>query len=208
MRFSGRLKMEFIFLERPNIQLKILLGIFIVLAVILQDVLKKYHSRHYNSKVHGRRMVKAVTKVSSAKRAATKFQFHARTKSQQSCCLVVVGHIFHPKGWGGTMKMRNHLLLGRNFSAKRNQPHWNLRQRGHKSIPSWYKCVNFQWMIKLNTSRTTLPVYSSMIFSVSDELFEWSLVFNPHSVVLTVKHLVQEMTISSQGFPLPACSLL
>ena len=47
-----------------------------------------------------------------------------------------------------------------------------------------------------------------MIFSVSNDLIEWSLDFGPDSVTLTVKDLVQEMTISSQEIPLAAWSLL
>ena len=47
-----------------------------------------------------------------------------------------------------------------------------------------------------------------MIFSVSNDGIQWSLDFGPYSVTLTVKDLVQEITISSQGIPLVAWSLL
>ena len=47
-----------------------------------------------------------------------------------------------------------------------------------------------------------------MIFSVSNDSFEWSVDFGPDSVTLTVKTLVQEMTICSQEIPLAAWSLL
>ena len=47
-----------------------------------------------------------------------------------------------------------------------------------------------------------------MIFSVSNDVIEWSLDFGPDSVTLTKKDLVQEMTISSQKIPLGAWSLL
>ena len=47
-----------------------------------------------------------------------------------------------------------------------------------------------------------------MIFSVSNDGIECYLDFGPHSVTLTVKDLVQEMTISSQEIPLAAWSLL
>ena len=47
-----------------------------------------------------------------------------------------------------------------------------------------------------------------MIFSVSNDGIEWSLDFGPDSVTLTVKDLVQEMTISSQEISLAAWSLL
>ena len=47
-----------------------------------------------------------------------------------------------------------------------------------------------------------------MIFLVSNDCIEWSLDFGPDSVTLTVKDLVQGMTISSQEIPLAAWSLL
>ena len=47
-----------------------------------------------------------------------------------------------------------------------------------------------------------------MIFSVCNDGIEWSLDFGPDSVTLTVKDLVQEMTISSQEKLLAAWSLL
>ena len=47
-----------------------------------------------------------------------------------------------------------------------------------------------------------------MIFLVSYDGIEWSLDFGPYSVTLTVKDLVQGMTISSQEILLAAWSLL
>ena len=47
-----------------------------------------------------------------------------------------------------------------------------------------------------------------MIFSVSNDAIEWSLDFGPDSGTLTVKDLVQEMTISSQEVHLAAWSFL
>ena len=47
-----------------------------------------------------------------------------------------------------------------------------------------------------------------MIFSVSNDGIERSLDFGPDSVTLTVKVLVQDMTMSSQKIPLAAWSLL
>ena len=47
-----------------------------------------------------------------------------------------------------------------------------------------------------------------MIFSVSSDGIDWCLDFGPDSVTLTVKDLVQEMTISSREIPLAAWSLL
>ena len=47
-----------------------------------------------------------------------------------------------------------------------------------------------------------------MIFSVSNNGIERSLDFGPDLVTLTIKVLVQEMTISSQEIPVAAWSLL
>ena len=47
-----------------------------------------------------------------------------------------------------------------------------------------------------------------MSFSVSNDGIEWSLEFGQDSMTLTVKDLVQKMTISSQEIPLAAWSLL
>ena len=47
-----------------------------------------------------------------------------------------------------------------------------------------------------------------MIFSVSNDGMEWSFYIGPDSGTLTVKDLVQELTISSKAFPLAAWSLL
>ena len=49
---------------------------------------------------------------------------------------------------------------------------------------------------------------SSIIFAVSNEGFRWSLNFGPDSVVLTVKDLVREMTLSSREIRMPAWNLL
>ena len=43
-----------------------------------------------------------------------------------------------------------------------------------------------------------------MIFSVSNNGFEWSLDFGPDSVTVTVKDLVQELTVNSQEIHLAA----
>ena len=49
--------------------------------------------------------------------------------------------------------------------------------------------------------------WRNMIFSVSNEVIDWSLDFGPDSVTLFVDHLVQEMTVSSQENPLADWSL-
>ena len=47
-----------------------------------------------------------------------------------------------------------------------------------------------------------------MIFSVSNNGMDWSLDFGLDSWTLNVKDLVQELTVSSQEFPMEAWSLL
>ena len=47
-----------------------------------------------------------------------------------------------------------------------------------------------------------------MIFSVSNDSFEWSIDFGADSVIVTVQDLVQETTVSSHGNLLAAWSLL
>ena len=49
---------------------------------------------------------------------------------------------------------------------------------------------------------------SSMIFAVSKEEIQWSLDFGPDYVILTVKDVVQEKTLSVQKNLLPAWNLL
>ena len=43
-----------------------------------------------------------------------------------------------------------------------------------------------------------------MVFLVPNKSIEWALDFGPASLTLTVKDLVQEITICSQGIPLAA----
>ena len=47
-----------------------------------------------------------------------------------------------------------------------------------------------------------------MIFSVSNDGFEWTLDFGPDSVTIAVKDLDQNITISSQEIPLADWQLL
>ena len=47
-----------------------------------------------------------------------------------------------------------------------------------------------------------------MIFSVSNDGIVWSLHFGPDSVPLTVKDLVEEVTITYPELPQSACNLL
>ena len=47
-----------------------------------------------------------------------------------------------------------------------------------------------------------------MLFSVSNDGVEWSFDFEPDLVTLTVKDLVQEMTVGSHEIPMATWSLL
>ena len=70
------------------------------------------------------------------------------------------------------------------------------------------------WLIQLTKTSFTLSFYTLSVcikatcFSQSPRTVEWSLDFGSDSVTLTVKDLVQEMTMSSQEIPLAASSLL
>ena len=64
---------------------------------------------------------------------------------------------------------------------------------------------NFIYIIILHTFSLHESI---MVFSVSNDDFEWSLEFGLDSVTLTVEDLVNEMTISSKETPLAAWRLL
>ena len=63
----------------------------------------------------------------------------------------------------------------------------------------------FQTFLKLITRCFTIK---TMQFTISNNGSQWILDFGPNSVVLSVKDLEENLTISSQEFPLAAWSLL
>ena len=105
--------------------------------------------------------------------------------------------------------------IWRNFSANHNQAHPNLNEKRQKLFYFWH---NRDYIPLVDTvSQNFIHIlilynfslhWSNMIFSVSYDGIEWSLGLGPDSVILTVKDLVQEMTISSQEIPLADWSLL
>ena len=155
------------------------------------------------------------TTVKSAKSAATFWIFLLRTKNRQLCCLVVMVHIVLQGRRVATTKKKIHLHFRRYFSANNNQTHPKLNQKRQKFFQLWHNRVdtplvdtvyqNFIYNIILYTLGLH---WSNMIFSVSNDDNEWSLDFWPDSKTLTVKILVQEMTVNSQENPLAAWSLL
>ena len=90
-----------------------------------------------------------------------------------------------------------------------------MNRKRQKSFQLWHKRVdtplfdtvkhNFIYILVFYTFSLH---YSNLIFSVSNDGFEWSHDFGQDSVTLTVKDFVQEMTKSSQETPLAAWRLL
>ena len=140
------------------------------------------------------------TTVKSAKLAAT-FGL-LRTKNLQICCLTVTLHIVL-KGRGvATSKKKNHLHFWRNLSANQIQAHPNLNQKSQKFFHLWYS------QPKLYLHSDFIHFQSTSKFNDFPSLQRWFwVVFGPDSVTLTVKDLVQEMTVGSQEIPLAAWSL-
>ena len=143
--------------------------------------------------------------VKKTKRGATFSIFLSTTKNRKFCCLAAMAHFASSKRRVVTTKYKRHFLSWRNFSANHHQLHPNLSQKRQKTFPLWHNCVDFPLVDTFNQKFFSSPVfytcslhYSNLIFSVSNKGIEWSLNFVPHSVTLTVKDLVQEMTTSSQ----------
>ena len=114
-----------------------------------------------------------------------------------------------------TTKEKNHLPMWRSFSAYHNQPYPYLCQKKQESFYSWYSGVHFPLVDTVNQKIIScLIVYTfslqlgNMLFSVSNDGFEWSLDFGADSNTPTVKDLVQGLTKSSQEIPRVARSLL
>ena len=103
----------------------------------------------------------------------------------------------------------------KNHSANLNQAHLKLNQKRHKVFHLWHSLVDTQLVDTVNHNFIYILIFytfsqhqSNMIFSVSNDGFEWSLDFRPDSVTLTVKDLVHEKTRTSPKIPLAAWSLL
>ena len=111
---------------------------------------------------------------------------------------------------------KSQILFWRNFFANHNQAQPNLNQKRQNLFHLWHNCVDNllafdivnQNIIYILFFYTFSQHWSNKIFSVSNDGIEWSLNFGPNSVTLTEKDLVQEVTISSQEYPLSAWSLL
>ena len=95
----------FVFLKKNRNQIKMLWEMSIVQAGIIQDKI-------VSMTIQGKRMVKTVTNVCKAKRAATSCKFRLKTKNRQ-IYLAVIAHIALSKGRVVTVKMKNHLSFGK-----------------------------------------------------------------------------------------------
>ena len=71
--------------------------------------------------------------------------------------------------------------------------------------PRFNFLFNFQTFLQLTTRSFTI---NTVQFTSSNKGTQWILDFGPDSVVLSVKHLVENLTISSVDFPLAVWSVL
>ena len=143
IRFNLCVAKEFIILKRRKNQFKILLEMSIYLAGNVQD-------KSVSMSIHGKRMVKTVTKVCNAKRASTFWTIQLRTTNRQLCCLAVMAQIALSKRRVVTMKKKNHLYFWKYFSAHHNQLHQNLCQKRQKSFHLWHICADFPLVDTVN----------------------------------------------------------
>ena len=84
-----------------------------------------YKNRYYvaNKSTHGKKMLKTVTNLCNAGRAATFWRFLLRTKNQQVCCLALMVRIVLSERRVVNAKLRNQLLFWKNFTADHFQLH-------------------------------------------------------------------------------------
>ena len=155
------------------------------------------------------------TTVEKAKLAFSCFKFHLRNKNRHYLCLVEMVHIVLPDRRVATTAKKNDLHFWWVSYANHNAAHRNLCHKRKKSFHLWQKLVDSTLVDTVNRKfncilnvHTFSSQWSHMIFSVSNNGTEWSLDFRPNSVTLTVKDVVRENTISSQGILLAAWSLL
>ena len=66
----------------------------------------------------------------------------------------------------------------------------------------------FNFILKSTATQLTFNLQKIMIFSVSNDGFQWTLDFGPDSVTVAVNDLDQNITISSQEIPIAAWQLL
>ena len=157
--------------------------------------------------------------VKRAKPAVTFRIFLLRTKNRQICCLAVTVHIALQERWVATTKKKNHLNFWRSFSANHNQAHSNLNQKRLIWAQIWNKLVRFLLVDDLsnifffqiiffnfNTQSTvtqfTVNLQKNIIFSVSNDGIQWTLVFLPDTVTFAVNDLVQKKQSAHKNTPI------
>ena len=124
-----------------------------------------------------------------------------RDKNQQLCCLSVTVHIVFQERRVATTEKRSHLDIWRNFSANHNQAHPNLNQKRLKWVQIWSKRIGFllagdlsdififqiilfNFNLQSTATQLTFNLQKLMIFSVSNDGIQWSLVFGPDSLTI------------------------
>ena len=165
------------------------------------------------------------TTVECAKPAAMFWVFLLRTKDQQLCCLAVMVQLVLQERRVATTEKKSHLQFWRNVSANHNQAHPNLNQKRLKWFQTWSKRIGFllaedlsdififqiilfNFHLQSTATQLTFNLQKIMIFSISNDGIQWTLVFGPDSVTIAVNNLDQNLTISSQEIPLAAWQLL
>ena len=116
-----------------------------------------------------------------------------KDQNRHICCLALMAHIGLSNIRVVTTRTRNHLFFFNKF----------LRQSQSatpEAVSKKAKKIFHQWH-----NRADSPLVDTVIHNYG---IEWAFDFGPDSGILTVKDLVQEMTISSQEITLPAWSLL
>ena len=155
-----------------------------------------------------------------AKPIATCLIFHLRNKNRHQICSGEVLHNASPEKRVITTNYEaaKPSPLQQNISANHNhnQLHPSCNQkRGRKPFRLWHNRFELQLVATINQNfLSNLILYHfilqlrSIIFSVSNEGVQLSLGFGLDSVILTIKDLVPEMTMSNKNFSLPAYNLL
>ena len=154
------------------------------------------------------------------KPAATSWIFFLGTKNRQLCCLMVMEHIVYT-----SRDYEKLSLFWRFFSANHNRAHPNVNQKRTNQVQIWNKRIrflladdlsnifNFQIFLFSSTlqstaTQLTFNLQKIVIFSVSNDAFQWTLDFGPDSVTIAVNDLNQNITISSREKHLTVWQLL
>ena len=115
--------------------------------------------------IHGKKMMKAITKDCNAKLAATFWTIFFGSKNRELSCWAGMVHVVLSKNWVVTTKTKNHLFFWRNFSAYHNRPPRSLYLKSQISLLFFIVVSTNHWLIQFiknsfASSFYTLPVYT------------------------------------------------